>query len=49
MILLLKDVRSLCASTQNENMMDRPQGSETLPTDNKKTHRLYPSLPNIDR
>ncbi|XP_022604472.1 TNFAIP3-interacting protein 1-like [Seriola dumerili] len=32
-----------------ENTMDRPQASKPVATDNKPTHRLYPSLPNIDR
>ncbi|XP_029385118.1 TNFAIP3-interacting protein 3-like [Echeneis naucrates] len=33
----------------SENTMERVQAAETDLTDNKPTHRLYPSLPNIDR
>ncbi|XP_067343114.1 TNFAIP3-interacting protein 1-like [Channa argus] len=29
--------------------VDRPQATEAVPRDNRQTHRLYPSLPNIDR
>ncbi|XP_040921224.1 TNFAIP3-interacting protein 1-like [Toxotes jaculatrix] len=39
---------SLRENTMDRPPVDRSQTSEPVPTDNKRTHRLYPSLPNID-
>ncbi|XP_026148073.1 TNFAIP3-interacting protein 1-like [Mastacembelus armatus] len=45
----------MCSTPQSYSMslhkltVDRSQTSETAPTDDKQTRRLYPSLPDIDR
>ncbi|XP_071340876.1 TNFAIP3-interacting protein 1-like [Trachinotus anak] len=40
---------SLRENTMDRPPVDTPQACEAVPTVKKPTHRLYPSLPNIDR